>query len=424
MASGQIVLMPHGRPGGPGRRPDAPGGRGVAFGAAPGRWLAGALAALLAGAAAAAAPAGARAAAGPAPVSPPVPPLAPDLPPLAPPSTSSLEVRIERIDIQSFPLIRSFLTILDATGKAVPTLERRSFQLSENGARCRFDSLKIDRTPLSVALLVDASGSMLPALLEAKRAVAHFIRVLEPHDQAMLLSFAESPQLLVPSTLDQDRLVMALGPIEAYGPTALYDALHKAALDLAAQPGRRLVLLLTDGQDQNAAGTARQSRHTLAECLDAARAGQVVVHVVALGRHINEAELARIAGETRGQLFRTARSQDLEAIYLAISRNLKSRVELDHRSPDPRVEGSWRAVEVRVAAAGVLGSDQAAYRAPGRYLLEVPGQGFDRLRLPELAREVPPVRLRDLNLKEILMGGSKEISEWIETYFKKRKVGP
>jgi VWFA-related protein len=336
-----------------------------------------------------------------------------------PPAATGLDVRLEALDISRFPLLRTFLSVIDPVGKAVNTFERRSFQLSEQGQLVRLDVFKIDRSPLACALVLDSSGSMLPALLDLKRAVTHFIRVLEPYDQAMLMTFSDIPRVLVPWTLDQDRLVQALGPLDAYGPTALYDAIHKGVLELSGMPGRRVMLLLTDGQDQNTQGTALQSRHSLKEALALAIANQVVIHVVALGRFVNFAELELIARETRGELYKSPRSRDLEDLYVLISRNLKSRMELTYRTPNPRVDGTWRVHEVKVSAGGMFGSDQASYRAPGRYVVELPGQGFDRLRAPELAKEIPPLRLRDLNMKEILLGGKKEIGDWIDSYFKR-----
>lgn len=335
------------------------------------------------------------------------------------PSATALSVVIDRIDITNFPVIRTLLTVIDPVGRAVNAFERRSFNLAEQGVHVKLEVFKIDRSPLSCVIALDASGSMMPAMLDLKRAVAHFIRVLEPYDQYLLLSFSDIPRVLVNWGLDQDRGVMALGPIDAYGPTALYDAIHKAAFELQDMPGRRVVVLLTDGQDQNAAGTAVQSRHTLKEALELAVARQIVIHVIALGRFVNMPELEHIARETKGELYRAARYKDLEDLYMLISRNLKSRVELTYRSPDARVDGSWRVHEVKVAAGGLYGADQASYRAPGRYVMELPGQGFDRLRAPELAKEIPPVRVRDLNLKEIILGGKKEIGEFIDTYFKR-----
>ena len=335
------------------------------------------------------------------------------------PPATALDVRLESIDISNFPLIRTFLSVIDPIGKAVNAFERRSFQLSEQGTHVKLEVFKIDRSPLSVAITLDASGSMLPALTDLKRAVAHFIRVLEPYDQGLIMSFSDIPRVLVNWTLDQDRMVMSLGPIDAYGPTALYDAIHKAGLELASMPGRRVLLLLTDGQDQNAPGTALQSRHSLKEALDLCVANQVVIHVIALGRYVNMPEIEHIARETRGEVYRTNRSQDLEQLYMLISRNLKSRVELSYHSPNPRVDGSWRVHEVKVAAGGIFGADQASYRAPGRYVMELPGQGFNRLNLPQLAKEIPPVRIRDLNMREIILGGKREIGEFIDTYFKR-----
>src|SRR5271154_6891764 len=95
---------------------------------------------------------------------------------------SGLDVKIERIDITHFPLIYTFFSVIDPIGRAVNQFERRSFEISENAVRCTIDLFRLDRSPLSVALLMDASGSMQSAMLDLKRALAHFIRVLEPYD--------------------------------------------------------------------------------------------------------------------------------------------------------------------------------------------------------------------------------------------------
>jgi len=334
-------------------------------------------------------------------------------------ATTTLDVHIEKIDIDKFPLIYSYLTVIDPEGRAINSFERRSFQLFEQGIRCRLENFKIDRTPLVVSLLMDCSGSMFPSMLDLKRAMAHFIRVLEPYDQALLMAFADIPRILVPLTYDQDRLVTALGPVDAYGPTALYDAIHKGVLELSAAPGRRVMVLMTDGQDQNAPGTALQSRHSLKEALELARRHKVVIYPVGLGRWINRGELKTIAEETKGEVYMTPSSRDLERIYMLISRNLKSRIEFTYKTPEPRVDGAWRTLEMKVSAQGGFGADQAIYRAPGRYVMELPGQGFDRLKVHELQQEPARVRLRDLNLKELLLGGKKEIGDWLDSYFKR-----
>jgi len=329
-----------------------------------------------------------------------------------------ITVRIDEILIDKFPEILARLTILDPSGRAIRKLERRDMVLVEDEAFLKLDRFELDSTPISVVVALDLSGSMVEALGDVKTAAARYFRILEDYDEAALLVFADKPRLLSDFTTRHESLITSLWPLRAYGPTALYDSIHFAALRLKGRPGRRVLILLTDGQDQNQDGTARQSLRSLSEALKTADDADVIRYVIGLGPRINQDELKQIAGELGG-VYYTSRSQDLEEMYVKIARNLKNRMEVSYVTPNVLVDGTWRTLEVRVSSRGFFGAGSALYLAPGRYVIEIPGHGYNRLDPDALKGQKLLLNLRDVKLKAILSGSGEDLSQWLDQYYKK-----
>ncbi|MBI4869957.1 MAG: VWA domain-containing protein [Candidatus Riflebacteria bacterium] len=328
-----------------------------------------------------------------------------------------LGVEIHKISIDSFPRMQVSLTLVDRTGRVLKGLESRNFRVFEAGHRVKLEDVAVDRTPVVAAICVDSSGSMTSSIDSVKRAAGLFIRLLDEDDQAEIVSFADDPRLVSPRTSDKAVLLGRLHTLVAYGATALHDAMWRCLSDLKGLPGRRVVVLLTDGQDQNRDGTARLSRHTLEEVLKLARSEKVPFFTIRLGRRVLQDELANIAKTSGGRSYAAPRPADLEDIYRQIAALVKSQVLLTYRSPNSSHDGKWRAVEVRASAEERQGSTREVFRAPGRYVLDVNGQGYDRLRMAELAQELPQVNLYDTVLESVVAGKPSELLGWLLRYF-------
>ena len=341
------------------------------------------------------------------------------------PSPSQLTVDLHAIDIKRFPLVELNFTMTDPVGRAVASLDVRDFAVHENLRTAKIENLVLDTTPLSVVLLLDRSGSMYEALEFLRMAAAKFVSLLEPQDQVMLIDFSDEPKILCRFTNDREKLAGCLRTLKAWGPTALYDSLFRSVLELQEAPGRRVVVALTDGTDQNEARTARLSRHTLQEVAERARASDIPIYTIGMGRYVERRELSWLAKGTGAAAFFAPTPEQLQELYAIVARNLKARVRLTYRSPEPRHDGAWREVVLRCSVGGAP-SGQAAerYRAPGRYVLEVEGQGWEATRVEALEKAEPALVLRDVRLQALRRGGPGDVGSWLGEYFRRPASAP
>jgi VWFA-related protein len=119
-----------------------------------------------------------------------------------------------------------------------------------------------ERRPLRIALALDISRSMDDKIRQVGAALAHFIDLLEPADEILVITFNDRVQVVQDFTSDRDQLARVLDLLEPSGGTALYDAAYAAIEKVAALPAEsKAVVLVTDGVDTSSAtsfGTLRE----------------------------------------------------------------------------------------------------------------------------------------------------------------------
>jgi len=147
--------------------------------------------------------------------------------------------------------------------------------------------------------------------------VLQFIALMEPGDRATLLAFSDTVAPLEPLTGDRDRLMSAVLAIEPAGNTALYDAVARGAGALQGFPGRKAVIVVTDG-------IANRGNIDIDQAIAEAVKGYVSVTVIGLGADARTARLERIAQETGGAYFFTPSASGLAEIYEAVSRRIRN----------------------------------------------------------------------------------------------------
>jgi len=184
---------------------------------------------------------------------------------------------VQKVDVS---LVVLHVTVLDHHGDPVFGLQPRDFQVREDGAvrKVSVFGSSVDQ-PVRVAFLLDVSGSMklLSKLDRAKEAIRTFAASLLPQDQIALLIFADGQVVVkLGFTADRRALRETLDGIEAYGRTALQNALAEAPFLLSAtEPGRKALVILTDGLD-NASTVTPQ------EAIEMARRAPVPIFAIGL----------------------------------------------------------------------------------------------------------------------------------------------
>jgi Ca-activated chloride channel homolog len=143
-----------------------------------------------------------------------------------------------------------YATVQDRGGRLAPDLTREDFEIRDNGRPVELTVFSNDEIPITVALMLDMSNSMFAEFGQVRKAALHFVNLLGPMDRARIGSFGD--EVALSPHLTGDRRVLARVLQEELwpgGPTPLWSALHAAMGSLASEPGRKVILALTDGDD-------------------------------------------------------------------------------------------------------------------------------------------------------------------------------
>ena len=143
-----------------------------------------------------------------------------------------------------------YATVQERGGRLVPDLTREDFEILDNGRPVQLTVFSNEPLPITVALMLDMSNSMVDEFTQVREAARHFVDLLGPADRARIGSFGDELALSPHLTGDKRLLVRVLEEeLWPGGGTPLWSALYAAMGSLASEPGRRVVLTLTDGDD-------------------------------------------------------------------------------------------------------------------------------------------------------------------------------
>ena len=171
------------------------------------------------------------------------------------------------------------VVVKDDKGRSITDLLLKDFQVFDQDRPVTITDFRAGEEPVSLAILVDTSGSMRMGerLAFANRAVTLLLRHFQPADEAGLFTFDRALHEVVPFTTDVKLLRDGLDRIEPFGSTSLHDAVAAAARTLAARPSsRRAVVAVTDGIDNS-------SRLSATAASGVASSSDVPVYVMAVG---------------------------------------------------------------------------------------------------------------------------------------------
>jgi VWFA-related protein len=141
-------------------------------------------------------------------------------------------------------------SVFDENGEIVTTLQRDDFLIFDDNKRQELTIFESGQQPITAVVLIDTSASMIPRLDLAKLAAEQFIVRLWPGDKARIGSFSDKVQLLGDFTDNRDTLLRQIrDDLHIGNPTRMIDAIAEGMKTLAPLPGRRVLLVLTDGCD-------------------------------------------------------------------------------------------------------------------------------------------------------------------------------
>jgi len=160
-----------------------------------------------------------------------------------------------------------------------------------------------------------------------------------------VVSFNESVKGSAEFTGDTERLELFVEGLQAYGGTSLYDAIHYSLGRIKDQPGRKAIIVFSDGADTTSSMEDR-------EVVDYARAVEATVYSIGFkgsGMMASSPRgfLRKIASETGGQFFAPDKVGELIKVFNAISEELKNHYLLAY-TPKRAADGTWREISLKV----------------------------------------------------------------------------
>ena len=272
-------------------------------------------------------------------------------------------------------IINLNLSVTDPANNYVIDLDQPDFAVYEDGIRQELSLFTHENLPISMVILVDTSASMEEKVHVAQQAAIRFTRTLRPVDLAQIVQFNDRTTTLQPFTNDPAALEAAILETETSGPTALHNALYISLKDLTkegnpSQLRRRAVVLLSDGEDTASLVSDDQ-------VMELAKKSEINIYAISLRPNrpqdrtrqaFSQAEylLTALARETGGRVYFPASLGELDAVYDRIAEELRTLYSVGYVSSNPRRDGKWRRIVVRVPdREGIAIRHKLGYYSPG-----------------------------------------------------------
>src|SRR5215475_7112400 len=230
-------------------------------------------------------------------------------------------------------------TVTDALENYVSGLKIEDFKILEDAAPQRILDLTVDEAPFAAAILLDTSESMGNKLSLARAACGNFLSELRDGDMVAVYSFSGFKVKMLQDFSESRDAPEAVWDMKARDETPLYDAIVKAAESLAQRPERRrAIIVVSDGADtKSKASLDVATRKTL----DA----NALIYAVDV--------MKMLAAKTGGRFIPTPGGAGLRDAFAGTVQELRRQYTLTDESTNEKLDGKWRAIEVRVARPGL-----------------------------------------------------------------------
>ena len=243
-------------------------------------------------------------------------------------------------------------------------LQLRDLELIEDEVPQTVEAFQEANTPISIALALDGSGSVKPVLESLKEAARTFVAALRPTDPLALVQFADSVSFAHWLSTKRQTTIDAITAHRAAGGTALWDALYDSIALLHRESGRKAVIVVTDGRDENNPGTGPGSRHTLDDVLAQVAETETTVYAIGLGAKVDRLALQRIADDSGGAAYFPQDVAALPAEYGRVLDDLRRRYIVTYTSTNSARDGGWRNVRITSRQPGFIIRSRRGYAAP------------------------------------------------------------
>jgi Ca-activated chloride channel homolog len=257
-----------------------------------------------------------------------------------------------RVDVN---LVRVLATVKDPSGQLIGTLTKDDFQITDNGALQQVSVFEHHtEQPLSIAMLVDTSGSTAKELKYETDSMVRFLKALfnegNPDDAVELFTFNYEIVRQNNFTRNPQSIERSLKTLKGEAGTSMYDAIFYAAKDLERRQGRKVIIMVTDGGDTT-------SNHDFHAAVSAAQLADAVIYPVLVvpianeaGRNVGgENALTTMAQWTGGRVFAPTIGSALDQAFSDIIHELRTQYLLAFYPKNvPLTKEKFHKLEVKV----------------------------------------------------------------------------
>ena len=301
-----------------------------------------------------------------------------------PAATPAADIPVFRAEVE---VTNVTLSVRDERGRLVTNLTKDDFVVTEDGkpqevvvfgnalhgttveeglAAQPPDGRKRDLLALDLGLLLDTSDSMLKELRLSKEAAVRFLDTIPRARELFTIFFDEEIRVSRYDSENQQGLFERIHELKGGGNTALYDAIATYISRVQGAPGRKTLVLFSDGEDS-------RSTLGLGEFIEVVRSSGVTIYPIAFSGGFAPGSsralkakvfLQQIAEMTGGQVFSPHTSRELGGIFRKILDELAAQYVLGYVSTNPNYDGKFRKLKVELKRPGLRVRHRPGYYAP------------------------------------------------------------
>jgi Ca-activated chloride channel family protein len=269
----------------------------------------------------------------------------------------------------STSLITVPAVVMDRNGRYIPNLRKEDFQIYEDGVEQQVAYFASVERPFTVALMLDVSGSTQLQLAQIRAAANTFVSRLRANDRLMAITFDGKINVLTEAEDVSVILRSKLHIPAVTDGTVLYDAVDFAMKRMARIPGRKAIVLMTDGVDQNSVATLKSTLNDIGEQdvliytvryntlpqlpqrlsqIKNEKARKKIQERLMKGYAVSEPYLRTLAEKTGGRFYKADDLSDVGPAFEAITSELGVQYSLGYYPKHSSVAGTERGIKVRV----------------------------------------------------------------------------
>lgn len=243
-------------------------------------------------------------------------------------------------------------TVVDSSGRLESHLDRTAFSIFEDGQPQTITSFQREDVPVAIGIVIDNSSSMRDKREQVNRAVLNLIRASNPRDEVFVVNFSQNSYLDQDFTSNVSLLEQALNRTTMRGSTALYDAIVASAAHLKsnARLEKRLLLVITDGQDNMSQKTLQEAMRYLGQ-----KDGPAVYAIGLMGlQHENQGHeaLQKLSDATGGCAFFPQSLGEVNDIASTLAHDIRRQYTIAYKPQNEKKDASYHPISVDARANG------------------------------------------------------------------------